>query len=370
MERLRQSDLQRLVAFVQDCYAIHEFEPFQEFVRRLVAALPRLIPAAHVTYNEMHPEKPESHNCVNTAELADPRAARLWENHMNEHPVLGHIVQTGDRRAMRISDFWSQRKLRDSGLHSDFYKHYGIGDALCITIPCRLPRVIGIGWHDECCFTDRERLIAGLVSPHINQAWQNARMVSRMQCQLQMLQQGMENLGGGVILCSSKGRVQFINAQALRYLAEYLNVKRQTDRSLPQQLLSWLQSQNQRLSRLDDAPPVRSPLILEKEGKRLTVRLLSQDGMHLILMEEARAFLDVRSLATLGLTAREVEVLTWIARGKTNSEIASILLTRTGTVKKHVEHILVKLGVETRTAAAARALACRPPDTESGQRQV
>lgn len=66
---------------------------------------------------------------------------------------------------------------------------------------------------------------------------------------------------------------------------------------------------------------------------------------------------DANSLTTLGLTARETEVLTWIARGKTNRDIAAILGASTGTVKKHVEHILVKLGVETRTAAAVVALA-------------
>ena len=60
---------------------------------------------------------------------------------------------------------------------------------------------------------------------------------------------------------------------------------------------------------------------------------------------------------SLGLTARETEVLTWIAQGKTNYEIGVILSACTGTICKHVEHILRKLCVENRTAAAAIALA-------------
>jgi DNA-binding NarL/FixJ family response regulator len=59
----------------------------------------------------------------------------------------------------------------------------------------------------------------------------------------------------------------------------------------------------------------------------------------------------------LGLTARETEVLTWIARGKTNYEIGVILSACTGTICKHVEHILCKLNVKNRTAAAVIALA-------------
>jgi len=56
------------------------------------------------------------------------------------------------------------------------------------------------------------------------------------------------------------------------------------------------------------------------------------------------------------LSRRELEALAWVAQGKTNSELAAILGISLSTAKKHVEHILDKLGVETRTAAAAIAL--------------
>jgi DNA-binding response OmpR family regulator len=51
------------------------------------------------------------------------------------------------------------------------------------------------------------------------------------------------------------------------------------------------------------------------------------------------------------LTARESEVLRWVAFGKTNRDIAQILDLSIRTVDKHLEHVYVKLGVETRTAA-------------------
>ena len=50
------------------------------------------------------------------------------------------------------------------------------------------------------------------------------------------------------------------------------------------------------------------------------------------------------------LTARELEVVEWIAAGKRNREIGKILGCSSRTVQKHVEHILEKLQVETRTA--------------------
>ena len=58
----------------------------------------------------------------------------------------------------------------------------------------------------------------------------------------------------------------------------------------------------------------------------------------------------------LGLTPRVAESLLWLAQGKTNGEIATILGNSESTVKKHVLEIFIKLGVETRTAASLRAL--------------
>ena len=61
-------------------------------------------------------------------------------------------------------------------------------------------------------------------------------------------------------------------------------------------------------------------------------------------------------LHALGLTPRVAEVLLWVAQGKTNSDIATILGISEWTVKKHVLEIFEKLGVETRTAASLRAI--------------
>jgi DNA-binding CsgD family transcriptional regulator len=61
-------------------------------------------------------------------------------------------------------------------------------------------------------------------------------------------------------------------------------------------------------------------------------------------------------LQSLGLTPREAEILFWVSQGKTNPEICTILEMKLFTVKKHLENIYAKLGVENRTAACAVAL--------------
>jgi DNA-binding NarL/FixJ family response regulator len=58
----------------------------------------------------------------------------------------------------------------------------------------------------------------------------------------------------------------------------------------------------------------------------------------------------------LSLTPREAELLSWVVQGKTNPEIGIILGIQLTTVKKHLESIFAKLGVENRTAAVTLAL--------------
>lgn len=55
------------------------------------------------------------------------------------------------------------------------------------------------------------------------------------------------------------------------------------------------------------------------------------------------------------LSEREVEVLQFVAEGLSNREIARLLVVTSGTVKKHLEHIYIKLDVHSRTSAIARA---------------
>ncbi len=64
-----------------------------------------------------------------------------------------------------------------------------------------------------------------------------------------------------------------------------------------------------------------------------------------------------RYFPQVALTPREVEVLTWVAQGLANKEIAARLGTASGTVKMHMQNILAKLDATDRTHAVTIALA-------------
>lgn len=104
-------------------------------------------------------------------------------------------------------------------------------------------------------------------------------------------------------------------------------------------------------------------LSIEQGSRRLTFRLHQQigdsegGGDWLIIMQEVSDDSIIEAMAlSFKLTPREAEVLYWVLKGKINRDIADIVGASPMTVKKHLERVYAKLGVETRTAAAAMAM--------------
>jgi DNA-binding CsgD family transcriptional regulator len=104
------------------------------------------------------------------------------------------------------------------------------------------------------------------------------------------------------------------------------------------------------MATLVGAKPSLSPLALDK------LKLAVHAGWH-----RARELSAGTSTAgTPKLTARELECLTWVSRGKTDQEIARLITVAPRTVRFHIDNAKAKLGVETRVQAVARLLRERP----------
>lgn len=123
----------------------------------------------------------------------------------------------------------------------------------------------------------------------------------------------------------------------------------------PQPLLNWLRGSVAARAAGNEALPFQ----IVRHAQRLIVTLSAQteEGEWLLMLrEESDAAQVERLMAVFKLTLREAEVLYWVAKGKTSRDIGEILGSSPRTVNKHLEHIFEKLGVETRTAAAAMAM--------------
>lgn len=99
-------------------------------------------------------------------------------------------------------------------------------------------------------------------------------------------------------------------------------------------------------------------LTIIKSTDRLTFSIVDPNNQEqcIILLREESDETQIQALcAVFKLTRRESEVLYWATKGKTNKDIADILAASPRTINKHLEHVFVKMGVETRTAAASLA---------------
>ncbi|WP_394790554.1 response regulator [Rhodoferax sp.] len=155
-----------------------------------------------------------------------------------------------------------------------------------------------------------------------------------------LAREAVDVAGMGAVVLDGQGRVAWRSPQATRWLDSAFGA------DAAEQGSAWLQS-TQGNGEVFAALP---------GGRRLVARHMGQSGF-----SEAMLLLRVAPADTVSrqpdvpLTPRETEVLSWLAKGKTNRDIADILGMSPRTVNKHLEHIFEKLGVETRSAATAIA---------------
>jgi DNA-binding response OmpR family regulator/DNA-binding CsgD family transcriptional regulator len=148
-----------------------------------------------------------------------------------------------------------------------------------------------------------------------------------------------QSLAQAVLVSDAEGRIAFCTRRAGDLLRKYFNYAGAAA-PLPASLLQRL--------------PV-SPVANLRVRRFAEAAEAGTSSLFVLLLEEAALDRGFAPLVSLGLTERQAEVLYWVAQGKTSSEIALILSAAVKTVKKHLQRIYDKLGVDTRTAAALRA---------------
>jgi DNA-binding CsgD family transcriptional regulator len=169
----------------------------------------------------------------------------------------------------------------------------------------------------------------------------------------------LEGPTSSVIVLSGNGGVKRWSHQAKTWIAQYCRTPfpASGDR-LPECFADWYARQLALVAQETHSSSERPPLIVDKNGRQLNVQLIPDHlrDEHLLLLNEKVRDLSWSALGTHGLTPRESEVLAWVAKGKTNTEIGMILRMSGRTVQKHLEHVYQKLGVATRTTATVAAL--------------
>ncbi len=155
------------------------------------------------------------------------------------------------------------------------------------------------------------------------------------------------------VATDSNGQLLWCTPKAKQLLAELFPANGDENTGLPPNVVRQLTGLRH------SGGPSGARSIIDVAGRKLELAFLSSTGPNELLfrLTEASTVPDEQLLQqTLALTTRESQVLLWISRGKSNREIGEILTISPRTVNKHLEQVFVKLGVENRAAAAARAV--------------
>jgi DNA-binding CsgD family transcriptional regulator/PAS domain-containing protein len=348
MKDLPQRDYRAILDFLND---INDLQTHVVFLNKVITGLQTIVEGDIVTCFESGPTEKDHVVCFSDSQYV--KYFTGWMRTCNDHPAWEHLQRSGDCGWYGISDYLSESAFHRTALYNEVWRHPGIEDNLG-TLAIVSPQVLAAVSINRRrrTFKERDRQALNLLQPHLIQAWRNTRRAEGLHEQINSYAATLESRTEGIVILDGKQKVRLMTAKALRFTGKYFSALGADD-SLPKRLHDWVCSHHRSPQNGLATAPRRPWVIEHADGSDLTVTCVPCcDGAALILQERPVAC----NLAILGLSRRESDVLLWVTRGKSNEEIGIILGMSLGTVKKHLEHIFQKLGVESRTAAAARAL--------------
>ncbi|WP_414579206.1 response regulator transcription factor [Anabaena sp. CCY 9402-a] len=367
MEILSDNDWQQILLFLRSVYASCSIDklPIQ-----ILTALPKLVGAETFAITSFTirgtPFLPRMYTFPHPEVGMAAESFTSQRQNFLTHPVSQYYFQTLDRQALAISDFLSESEFQRREAFYAFFQSLGLEDQMGIHL--EIPSIANADqFHqgqnhsflsinrDRRNFNERDRLILNLIRPHLEQAYQNIATLAQVQEQLIDTNQALDQVG--LITLSIGGKIELITQKAAKLLDKYCPLSKLST-ALPDILQRWVNHQLSILIQSNEIFAPLHPLYLEHNGSRLTVTLnyhAALERVYLMLVEIQPHSFSLPSLEMLGLTKREAEVLFWIARDCTTNEIATQLAISHRTVKKHLENVYHKFGVQTRLGAVMYA---------------
>jgi DNA-binding CsgD family transcriptional regulator len=327
MQRLEAADLGRVVRFLGQAAELETDDPFPP---ELLATFRRLVPCDAVCFAELDRVQQE---CLAVTGFPDDdddddvSPDGYWRLR-HEHPVCHYQDLTLDFRAFMISDFVTKRELQRRRIYAEEFRPGGLEYQLLVGLDAPL-------WHTKVFtfnrsggrdFGERDRAVLDVLRPHLAQLYRAAEARRRLRAALAL----HERKQGTVVLLGHGDRIAFASTAARDLLDRYFG---KTGVRLPDELQSLLRQPRHAAAH---------ELLRVDAGDRSLVVHFVDDAL---LLEERQCIAR--------LTPREREILELVSKGNTNAEIAEALWLSPGTVRRHLENVFAKLGVHTRTAAAA-----------------
>jgi DNA-binding CsgD family transcriptional regulator len=331
------ADLRAALEFVR---RISNSREPDEFADETLSGLRELIRCDYASYVETNPVAGRAMAFTEPREAMLAKAPEILARNLDEHPLVQYYAETGELRALKMSDFLTRRRFLRTRLYGELFGPAETDYLLSAVLPMPPGLVVGFSLHRRSRdFSERDRALLDLLQPHLVQAYERS-----------LLWPVTGALGGGadpgsplLVVLGRDGTVLWTSPGVTPTLERHFGVL-DDDGRLPERLGRWV----------DAGCP--GPLVAASDGRRLRVDSIGGRPAALRLTERETAP-PIDGLRRLGLSRREAEVLAHVAQGRANAEIARTLSVSPGTVKRHLENVYEKLGVHSRTAAAAVAWA-------------
>lgn len=288
--------------------------------------------------------------------------APAFGRNVESHPQFMALCMGKASLVDAVSDYITKREWQSTGMFSEVIREVGAIDQLSSSRPLNESLTFSIVVNrDRWGFTDQERGMLSLLTPHVIQAWRTRILLGDISRETSVLDESHPDFRCQLI-ADSFGNVVEASDHVMCWLrTAFDKASSILANTLPDTIREWVRKTL--LPDREKSPAAASTDLTKNirsaKGIPLQVTLApgSCYGLHGIAFTRhlEKAETEVLKLKSLGLSSRQAEILNWVSKGKTNDEIAGILGISLFTVKAHLRAIFPILMVENRNAAATIA---------------
>jgi DNA-binding CsgD family transcriptional regulator len=334
MERPGNKELRALLEFIKECYCIGHVENLPQLV---ISRLAKIVQSNIRRYNELGPPPIRKYRANGVHRGCSGSEAEPLARDIHKNPSCSHHTNNPE-----VAQKHSLKPRLDGKFHRTLHLRYQSSKN---SKPNRRTN------H----FEKRNELLVERLTRYLLQSHRNTHTETRMQQKPIVLEHALNALNLGLVVLTAHAKIRLATPFAIQQMGKYFGQEDVDSNDLPQALRIWVNQQQLALKGKDEASLRADPLVLQHAGERLMVRVVFDLDQIVLLFEERLVTTKSGSVVSRGLSPRETQVLLWVSQGKTNKETGVILELSARTVQKHLEHIYRKLGVDSRTGAAAKA---------------
>jgi len=273
------------------------------------------------------------------------------------------------KTCLTMEQIVSLTDFRKTEYYNDFIKPQKIRRQMAVYVKARgrLLGVIGLHRSREEDFHKKHMFMGEIIASHMSASFEKARLFEQIEEKGSFFRMICDNNGVGIAILDMKTRPVYMNRKAGHICARIKKDSLTHDNGRNENFLlpsplnedcAYLKHHAGRSQIFN--PPIRQRFISVSETERYLINCqiidekhsASNESLFMITMEDIpiRPIVDEHRLReNLGLTTREIEIISYIFKGYKNSEIAETLFISEGTVKNHLKNIFRKSGARNRT---------------------